>query len=145
MDEVDRLFQNQGSNRSDFTFDSSVATVFDDMVSRSVPFYHELQRCLAELARAFAVPHSTIYDLGCSTGTTLKLPAEAIPNPTVRLVGYDNSKPMLEQASIKLADHLQRIELRPGNIEEDGILLADASVVMMNWTLQFVRPIHRDG
>ncbi len=48
----DILFQENSATR-DFTFDTKVAQVFDDMVGRSVPFYGEIQRMLSELALQF--------------------------------------------------------------------------------------------
>ncbi|HEX3209412.1 MAG TPA: hypothetical protein VHQ91_08545, partial [Geminicoccaceae bacterium] len=56
---------------TDFEFGPETACVFDDMVDRSVPFYREIQRMICELAVDFAVGGSTLYDLGCATGTTL--------------------------------------------------------------------------
>ena len=70
---VDQVFRNQLEKVSDFAFNEAVAGVFDDMVSRSVPFYGEMQRMIAELAAYFATEGSNVYDLGCSTGTTLSL------------------------------------------------------------------------
>ena len=41
------------------------------MLDRSVPFYQEIQRMIADMATDFATEGSNIYDLGCSTGNTL--------------------------------------------------------------------------
>src|SRR4026209_1988415 len=56
---------------ADFNFGETVASVFDDMLDRSVPFYQEIQRMIGEMAADFAVAGTNIYDLGCSTGNTL--------------------------------------------------------------------------
>ena len=56
---------------ADFTFGEKVASVFDDMLDRSVPFYQEIQRMIAEMGADFATEGSSLYDLGCSTGNTL--------------------------------------------------------------------------
>src|SRR3546814_6089775 len=58
---------------SDFAFNKEVATVFDDIVSRSVPYYDEMQRMTVELVRDFAVDDTNLYDIGCATGTTMAL------------------------------------------------------------------------
>src|SRR5262245_38240452 len=76
---VDEVFARPLDRVDDFTFNEEVAGVFDDMVSRSVPQYGEIQRMLAELTAYFATPGSNIYDLGCSTGTTLALVDKALP------------------------------------------------------------------
>ena len=62
----DKVFAAPRERVGDFTFNEEVAAVFDDMVDRSVPFYQEIQRMVAELAVDFAQPGSNVYDLGCS-------------------------------------------------------------------------------
>src|ERR1051325_7003501 len=84
----DRIFESPAARGSDFVFDASVAAAFDDMVARSVPFYAEQQRMIAEIAATFWQPRSAIFDLGCSTATTLVALAAAVPAAD-RLVGYD--------------------------------------------------------
>lgn len=130
----------------DFTFDQQVADVFDDMLERSIPFYGEMQRMTVELAQRFAQPGSAIVDLGCSTANTMCRLAEAIEDPTVRLIGVDSSRPMLEKARAKLdaAGALPRCELIAADLNLD-FKPPTASVVIMNWTLQFVRPLNRDA
>ena len=129
----------------DFKFDQKVADVFDDMLERSIPFYDELQRMNVELTRHFVQPGTTVVDLGCSTANTLIRLASEITDPSVRFVGLDSSRPMLDKARAKLeaAGVLGRCELRETDLNSDFKLDA-ASVVVMNWTLQFVRPLHRD-
>src|ERR1041385_5540200 len=76
---------------ADFAFGEKVAAVFDDMLDRSVPFYSEMQRMIAEIARDFAVDGTNIYDLGCSTGTTMINLDRVVP-AGVKFIGVDNSK-----------------------------------------------------
>ena len=83
---------------ADFVFDKNVASVFDDMVSRSVPFYIETQMMALRLACHFVRSKTNIYDLGCSTGTVLGELAEMVPDSSVGLIGIDNSDSMLKQA-----------------------------------------------
>jgi tRNA (cmo5U34)-methyltransferase len=143
----DRLFAQTTSRASDFEFDERVAEVFDDMVERSVPLYLEQQSMIVELARKFWTPGSRVYDLGCSTGTTLVQLARGLP-PAVQLVGYDNALPMLERAKQKLDANGcgDAVELRWGDLNADPATLdlTDAGIVTLCWTLQFVRPLNRD-
>ena len=46
----DKVFNEEIQKAEDFKFDTTVANVFDDMVSRSVPFYGEMQRMMSEQA-----------------------------------------------------------------------------------------------
>jgi tRNA (cmo5U34)-methyltransferase len=141
---ADKVFANPLGQINDFVFDDTVAAVFDDMVSRSVPMYAEIQRMLAELAAAFVRENSSVYDLGCSTGTTLSLLRKSLRVPA-RLVGIDNSAEMLGQCRAKLAElELEdAIELQLGDLDE-GIEIRDASVVFLVLTLMFVRPLNRE-
>ena len=126
-----------------FEFNEPVARVFDDMLERSVPFYKECQQMVIDLALHFAQKNSTVYDLGCSTGTLLRSLTRAIPeNQNIRFVGLDNSEAMLKKAHGKLKGYLKRCELVTANLESD-FELSDASVVIMNYTLQFIPPKRR--
>ncbi|MEW6428676.1 MAG: carboxy-S-adenosyl-L-methionine synthase CmoA [Thermodesulfobacteriota bacterium] len=128
-----------------FQFDETVAAVFDDMLTRSVPFYHEIQRMLVEMSDSFAQPGSTIYDLGCATGTTLVQLATGLPDRGLTFCGVDSSAPVLARAREKLDRHglTDRCRLIEADLN-DFDAVTDASVVICNLTLQFVRPLFRD-
>lgn len=140
----DRLFRNQTVQSGEFDFGEATARVFDDMLNRSIPFYQEIQRMTAEIAGDFAVPNTAVYDLGCSTCTAFLALDRHLPLG-VRLIGIDASPAMLEQAHAKLqAANLSRhFELRCSDLNQ-GIQIHRASVVIMNLTLQFIRPLYRD-
>jgi tRNA (cmo5U34)-methyltransferase len=140
----DKVYHDERDSIGDFRFDKSVATVFDDMVSRSVPFYGEIQRMVVELAADFAEAGSTVYDLGCSSGTTL-IALDAAVDPAVRFVGVDNSPDMLDRCREKIvAQRIQRpVELVTADINE-GVQIENASVVLLVLTLQFIRPLRRE-
>ena len=141
---VDRVFADPISRPTDFKFDQRTATVFDDMVGRSVPFYDEIQRMSVELAADFATPDSNLYDIGCATGTTL-LMLEPLVDPSVRFIGIDNSPQMLQRAQEKLdALPSRRERLLVCEDVHEGLAIENASVVFMTLTLQFVRPLHRE-
>jgi tRNA (cmo5U34)-methyltransferase len=126
-----------------FEFNEPVARVLDDMLERSVPFYKECQQMVVDLTLHFAQKGSTIYDLGCSTGTLLRHLVTAIPKTKIiRFVGLDNSEAMLKKARGKLRGHLKRCDLVEADLE-GGFDLTDASVVIMNYTLQFIPPKRR--
>jgi tRNA (cmo5U34)-methyltransferase len=140
---VDTIFAQPEARADDFKFDSRTATVFDDMVNRSVPFYDEIQRMTTELAADFAVPGTNLYDLGCATGTTL-LALESVVDPAVRFIGIDNSQQMLDKAKQKLnAQSTPRERRLVCRDLHEELSLENASVVVLTLTLQFVRPLHR--
>ena len=140
----DEVFAAPDQNVGDFAFNATVAAVFDDMVSRSVPYYGEIQRMVCELASDFAEADTNLYDIGCSTATTL-LGLDAMVDPAVRFVGIDNAPDMIEKAKEKIAqaNSNRAIDLRGGDLHQ-GIEIHNASAVLMLLTLQFVRPLYRE-
>lgn len=139
----DEVFKDKAVTAADFSFNKEVATVFDDMVSRSVPFYEEMQRMVSELAQAHAKKGSKVYDLGCSTGTTLLLMDKMIPED-IELVGIDESAEMIQRCRDKFQSfHLRRnIELQVADLVAEKPV-QNASVAIMLLVLQFIRPVNR--
>ncbi len=140
----DNIFDTPTESVQDFAFNSKVASVFDDMVDRSVPYYREIQRMTGQLAADFAVPGTMIYDLGCATGTTMALMDRSV-SAEVTLVGVDNSADMLQKCREKLevAGIEKRFKLVEADLNQD-FEIENASVVLLVLTLQFVRPLHRE-
>ncbi|MBA2407555.1 MAG: carboxy-S-adenosyl-L-methionine synthase CmoA [Chitinophagales bacterium] len=140
----DEVFKDPSTEVEDFRFGKRVVAVFDDMVSRSVPFYEEMQRMMAEMAKDFAVENTNVYDLGCSTGTTL-LGLDPELSEKVRFVGIDNSEEMVQQCrqNFDKAGITRPFEIIASDLNK-GILIENASVVVMCLTLQFIRPLYRE-
>ncbi len=139
----DSVFDNRLDEIGDFRFDDKVADAFDDMVQRSVPYYLEIQRMMAEMAADFAAPDTNLYDLGCSTGATF-LTLDKYITPTVRFIGVDESPEMLKLCGENLhnAKLSREFRLLQQNLNQ-GITLENASVITLCLTLQFIRPLYR--
>jgi len=139
----DRIYAAERAHIADFNFGHDTAVVFDDMLHRSVPYYDEIQRMVAELAADFAVDGTNVYDIGCSTCATFR--ALAHLDKDVTFVGIDSSESMLARADdeLKAARFPGRYELRHQDLHE-GVQIENASVVIMCLTLQFVRPLYRE-
>jgi tRNA (cmo5U34)-methyltransferase len=123
-----------------FEFNDRVAEVFDDMLDRSVPFYKQVIEMTAEIIGHSLQPGDRVYDLGCSTGTTLLLLARELAEKKLAFTGVDNSKAMLDKALRKaemfsMAGSIDFIEQDITRIE-----LAGAGGVILNYTLQFITP-----
>ena len=128
------------SGRDCFTFNDKVAEVFDDMVHRSVPLYETVIDGIARLLNHHFTGPLTLYDLGCSTGSTLLALSRLLRHEPLTMIGIDNAPPMLEKARRK-AD----LYRRTGSLSfrEDDIAtcdLAEADALLCNYTLQFIRP-----
>lgn len=140
---TDNIFKTKQERSSDFKFDASVANVFDDMVVRSVPFYLEFQRMITEISKDFAVPQTSLYDLGCSTGTTM-LSLNKMLDPSIKFVGIDNSLEMLDvcRKNFEKENFQRSYELMYGDLNK-SLEIENASVVIMCLALQFIRPVYR--
>ena len=141
--ESDKVFSEKQKIDSDFQFNEKVAGVFDDMVSRSVPFYDEMQRMTSELTAKYAIPGTKVFDLGCSTGTSLLLMDKIVP-AGIEFVGIDDSEEMIHKCQQKLQSfNLKRdITLVVSDLTQN-VPVDNASVVSMVLVLQFIRPLHR--
>jgi len=123
-----------------FEFDEAVASVFDDMLSRSVPFYDEVRKLVISLILAEQKEGLKVLDLGSSTAKFL-LDLNSKKSVPMRLKGLDNSQAMLDRAEQKCQAFGADIELALADMliynysEED--------VIVANYTLQFIRPIQR--
>jgi len=142
--QVDTVFKNRIEKSSDFKFDAAVANVFDDMLVRSVPLYLEMQRMITELARDYAMPGTNLYDLGCSTGTTL-MSLNKVLDESIRFVGIDYSEDMLEicRSNFEEQQFNRPYELQAADLN-NSFQIENASVVVSCLTLQFVRPMYRE-
>lgn len=143
----DKIFNKKKMKISDFKFDNKVASAFDDMISRSVPFYTESQDTAVRLAKEYVQLDSKIIDVGCSTGTTLlKLyyGLSSQEKKKVKMIGYDSSKPMIFQAKNKIKEKKFKNSFKfiHGKIQNLEIK-KNVSICFMNYTLQFIRPIDR--
>ena len=125
--------------KKQFEFDASVASVFDDMIGRSVPFYEASTRLSNELLARILPQNARVIDLGCSTATAL-LALFAL-RPDLRLCGIDSSEAMIQNARAKAAAFGAKLELSVSDVLDASF--ADCDAVILNYTLQFIRPPRR--
>lgn len=143
IEERDNLFTQAGPAEK-FEFNEPVARVFNDMLERSVPMYRECLQSTVDWCARFARRGTHVYDLGCSTGSLLKRLADRLSADSgIRLIGLDNSGPMLVKAEEKLKTSLPAWKLVETDLLQSDYSLTNASVVVMNYTLQFIPPERR--
>jgi len=121
-----------------FTFDDNVARVFPDMIKRSVPGYTTIVAMTGLLAQRYATAGSRLYDLGCSLGASTLAMRQNLRERDCVLVAVDNSAPMLERCRniIDTDTHETPVELVCADLED--VAIENASVVVLNFTLQFI-------
>ncbi|MGN8422871.1 carboxy-S-adenosyl-L-methionine synthase CmoA [Helicobacter pylori] len=146
----DTLF-NESLNKR-FCFDEKVAHVFDDMLERSIPYYHEmlnlgayfiaqnLKENIYPKSLPKSLPKPLIYDLGCSTGNFFIALNQQIQQD-IELIGIDNSMPMLKKAQEKLKD-FNNVRFECMDFLE--VEFREASAFSLLFVLQFVRPMQRE-
>ncbi len=141
---TDTLYASELRQVEDFCFDTSVAEVFSDMIQRSVPGYSTIIATIGELASRFVTPESRVYDLGCSLGAGALSVRKRVEHDQFTLIGIDNSKEMLERCRRNLNAYVGhgQIELRCEDILDSKI--ENASMVILNFTLQFLAPEQRE-
>ncbi|WKY59035.1 carboxy-S-adenosyl-L-methionine synthase CmoA [Vibrio sp. SNU_ST1] len=143
MSNKDNIFSAPIDKIGDFTFDARVAEVFPDMIQRSVPGYSNIISAIGMLAERFVKPHSNIYDLGCSLGAATLSMRRHIQQEGCTIFAIDNSKAMVERCKLHVNAYRSDtpVEVIEADIRE--IEIKDASVVVLNFTLQFLSPDDR--
>ncbi|RAP33347.1 carboxy-S-adenosyl-L-methionine synthase CmoA [Candidatus Marinamargulisbacteria bacterium SCGC AG-439-L15] len=136
----DKIYQKKLQKIPKFRFNKEVADVFDDMIHRSIPFYKEVQTMMTRLSLPFITEHP-IYDLGCSTGTTLHNLCKAVTDKPLHIIGIDQSQDMIEKTKDRLSTYTQThtIELLNHDLNTD-ITLKPCNLVYLTLTLQFLNP-----
>ncbi|MCK5918780.1 MAG: carboxy-S-adenosyl-L-methionine synthase CmoA [Cocleimonas sp.] len=134
----DRLFSIAKESVTDFNFDAAVADVFPDMLRRSIPGYENIITMLGGLARGYAQDNTRVYDLGCSLGAATLSVHRHTRDLSLAHICVDNSAAMIKRCQSKLQRHMPRasVELICDDIQ--NIQIENASVVLLNFTLQFL-------
>ncbi|MEM8604639.1 MAG: carboxy-S-adenosyl-L-methionine synthase CmoA [Cyanobacteria bacterium P01_H01_bin.121] len=120
-----------------FRFNEEVSEVFDDMAVRSIPLYKELLQLALTWSLAFYRPGTYLYDLGCSTGTFLELFCRHVQTPA-RLIAVDSSEAMLQRSRTKVAELPTAIQIEFVQQRLQDVVFQPASVMVLNYTLQFL-------
>ncbi|TMP77757.1 carboxy-S-adenosyl-L-methionine synthase CmoA [Pseudoalteromonas phenolica] len=138
----DSIYANQVEVK-DFSFDANVVEVFPDMIQRSVPGYATIVSTMGKLAGQYAQSNSNLYDLGCSLGAVTLSMRRNIEKENCRIVAIDNSEPMVERCKLHLKGFKSDVPVEVNLADINDINLENASVVAMNFTLQFIPPEQR--
>ncbi|MGM0681904.1 MAG: carboxy-S-adenosyl-L-methionine synthase CmoA [Thermodesulfobacteriota bacterium] len=135
----DNIFQ-ANNPPAEFSFDSRIAEVFDDMLTRSIPYYHSLIKMSISLLNRFCRDSDRIYDLGCSTGITLIEIAGKIVHRDIELIGIDASQAMIDKAQLKQEMFSSRNNIYWYRQDIAEAELRECGAILVNYTLQFLTP-----
>ncbi len=128
-----------------FEFNDEVTSVFDDMLRRSVPFYMESITRQAQICIQFYKKKTVIYDLGCSNGNLGIMICKSFGKKKFSMIGIDSSCPMIKRYNNRLKGKAYRNNVRLICNPAENIEIINASVVILNLTMQFIDPYERNS
>lgn len=139
----DTIFSAPIEKLGDFTFDETVAEVFPDMIQRSVPGYSNIITAIGMLASRFVTANSNVYDLGCSRGAGILSIRRNVQVEGIKIIGIDNSEPMVERCRNHINAYQSEIPVEVLLDDIRQVEIENASMVVLNFTLQFIPPDDR--
>ena len=133
----DNIYASPRASIASFKFDDKVAAVFSDMISRSVPGYGLTLDMIGVIASHYGKPNTQCYDLGCSLGASTLAMRHNVADSS-KIIAIDNSAAMAEKCQQLIAQDNARpaVDVRCDDICNSDI--DNASLVTMNFTLQFI-------
>jgi len=137
----DSIYADKQARVEGFRFDDKVTRVFADMIQRSVPGYGLTLQMISVIAAQYAQKDSRLYDLGCSLGAATLAMRHAIQQEDCQIVSVDNSEAMLTQCQAYIAADDGDVPVVLKHADIQNMLIENASVVVLNFTLQFI-PMH---
>ena len=141
----DNLFAHPLGVVPGFVFDQAVVDVFPDMIKRSVPGYETILAHCGELASRYVQADSHCYDLGCSLGASTVAMRSRIKGRNAKIIAVDNSSAMLDKCATILASVSSAVSTELVNQDICDTVINNASMVVMNFTLQFIPMAERSA
>jgi tRNA (cmo5U34)-methyltransferase len=143
----DEIYAHSESGDQPFRFNTAVAEVFPDMLRRSIPGYAASIEAISSLAARYVSADSSCYDLGCSLGAATLAMRAGINASGCQIIAVDNAAAMVERCRDIVAtdsgQHQTSVEVLQADIQDTAI--ENASMVVMNYTLQFLDVSARDA
>jgi len=133
----DQLFSKPLGQINGFEFDQRVASVFPDMIQRSVPGYESVVAMTGVLASLSVQKESHVYDLGCSLGASTLSICTNLHVPC-SVISVDNSEAMVKAFTLLLEEQPEKEQIQIQCEDVRHIDINNASMVVLNFTLQFI-------
>jgi tRNA (cmo5U34)-methyltransferase len=145
---TDEIYR-QTSDDMPFRFNRDVASVFPDMLQRSIPGYAATIEAIGSLAARYVKANTNCYDLGCSLGAATLAMRQGIEQPGCHIVSVDMAPAMIERCQEIIAEDDRQfapstsVEVVAADVRDTEIV--NASMVVLNYTLQFLAMDDRDA
>ena len=142
MGKQDNIFEGGNLSGLPFTFNKEVTEVFEDMIDRSVPGYKTSLSLIAHNARRYYQSNTNCYDVGCSLGASSLSILQGVKD--AKVIAIDNSEAMIEECERRFKNLTESFHIK--FICEDIMdsSLSDASIVVVNYVIQFLDLEQRD-
>lgn len=134
----DRIYSKTPTSEGAFEFNEAVAEVFPDMLRRSIPGYGASIRAIQALAQQYVQQDSLCYDLGCSLGAATMAMRQGIAVTGCRIIAIDSAAAMVSRCEAIIAQDETHIPVDVVAEDIRATNIGNASMVVMNYTLQFL-------
>lgn len=134
----DNIFASPLEEIVDFVFDEKVVDVFPDMINRSVPGYGTVINMIGIAAQHYARDNTRLYDLGCSLGAASLSMRHRLTQKSCAIIAVDNAAAMIERFDKILERDNSQTAVQTLCADISDVEISNASVVVMNFTLQFI-------
>ena len=144
---TDKIYEHPSDERP-FRFSDDVAKVFPDMLQRSIPGYAATIEAIGSLAARYVQANTNCYDLGCSLGAATLAMRQGVRKPGCRIVSVDTAPAMIERCREIINEGDRRspaatpVDLLQADVRD--VEISNASMVVLNYTLQFLAMDDRD-
>lgn len=140
----DAIFATPLDKLASFSFDEQVASVFPDMIKRSIPGYSHILGMTGVIAKRYVPEGGRIYDLGASLGaTTLSVAQQLKHLNDVAFITVDTSAAMTERCAAILAENLPQRSITNLCGDIRSLEYQPCDLILLNFTLQFLPPKDR--
>lgn len=143
MKNYDTIFSNPINKLGDWTFDERVAEVFPDMAQRSIPGYDNIVAMIGMLSERFVQPNSQVYDLGCSLCAATLSIRQHIKASGCKIIAIDKATAMIERCRSNIDTFFTDTPIEIIEADILDVPIENASMVVLNFTLQFLKPAER--
>ena len=143
MGKQDKIFEEGNVSGLPFSFNQEVTEVFEDMIDRSVPGYNTTLRIIQQQTKNHYIDGSNIYDLGCSLGASTSSLLNVL-NGRSKVIAIDNSESMVRACTERFSKY---IKTGQANFLKEDISYSEilnASIVVINFVLQFLNIKERE-
>jgi tRNA (cmo5U34)-methyltransferase len=141
----DRIFAEPMGQVTRFCFDEHVASVFPDMIQRSVPGYNAILSMIGDITERYAQRNSICYDLGCSLGAATLAMRHGIAVDNCSIISVDNSAAMVSRCQRIIETDTKTVPVDIHCADIQAFPIRNASIVVLNFTLQFIAPDARQA